>query len=210
MADIVKEMAVQFSAKNGISGPSKQAAESLKQLSAQIKQMQTQSRAMGGVDTLSSSMSKLNSILTGGLIGGGILTAGRSMASMVSDSIEFMDTLDDTSRRIDMTAKQYQTLALAAEMGGSSIESITTAIDKMHKSIGESIYSGKENAGLTRLGMSAKEFIGLNAYESFVKLSKGVSTLGSANLETAALMGVLGKGAASNAGVLRELIPLLD
>jgi hypothetical protein len=112
-------------------------------------------------------------------------------------------SLDDMSQRTGASVDSLSRLSFAAEMSGTSLDSVEGGLRKMQGTIAEAA-SGSKSAqeSLAALGVSVADLEGLSPDEQMRKLADGVRSISDPAQRTAAVMGVFGKSGA-------DLIPLL-
>lgn len=131
-------------------------------------------------------------------IGGGFLAMGTAiigpMAAAVKQFADVGSQLDDMAQRTGVSAGALSELSFAAEMSGTSLESLENGLRKMQKSIVDA-GSGLSTPikALERIGVSVEDLQGLSTEEQFLKLAQGVSEIQDPTLRAATAMDLFGK-----------------
>lgn len=132
----------------------------------------------------------------GGQIAG--LFAGATIAAAVKRTIQWADQLNDTSQRLDVNVEKLQAWEYAAIQTGSSLEKLTTTIEKLRKSQADAARGlGTAKAGLAAFGITGQDDV-----ETMLrKISERVK---SGNFSSGALMGIGGRGATTMIPALKQ------
>lgn len=112
--------------------------------------------------------------------------------------------LDDMSQRTGIGVSTLSELSHAAQMSGTSIEALESALVKQTKFLGD-LQTGSKTAAatLSQLGLSAEDLAGQSGDEAFLSLAEAVSQVPDEVTRANLAMDVFGKGAT-------ELLPLLN
>ena len=170
----------------------------------------------GFSSTLAKAKSKLSafgaaasSIGTGiGLgIGMGIASAASAIpgqvASLVSSQMEAIDKVAKSSDTLGTATEKLIGLGYAGDLAGASMESITGAMAKMNKALGEAIGGSKSaQDAFDALGLDVRGLATIDATDAFGQIADAINRLPNAAQRTAAAMDIFGKSAA-------DLMPLL-
>ena len=121
--------------------------------------------------------------VTGGLFGG--LAGAASVAGIVGFGKKVVDVADkigESSKRIGVTAEEYQKLSFATQQSGTSMDALEVAFAKMFSTIQNSKNpSSKAAEALRKLGLSFKDLDGKTAFEQMRMVMaglKGISDIG--------------------------------
>ncbi len=147
-------------------------------------------RARESVKTLGEGISPFLGVSVGAM-GIGALAEG-----LVS-ALEKMRSIEAGSKRLKMSAEDFQTLGEAAEDAGLSIEEVGGAFAKMRR---EAATGGKV---FDFLGLNAQEISSGNQIEQFGKVAKAIMALKDAQMQDAAANEIFGKSFA-------DILPFLE
>jgi len=116
-------------------------------------------------------LSAFGSLLTGGLIGGG-------MVSFLDRTIKTNDALAKTAAKLGVSVAELQTLQYAANRSGVSTETLNMALQRMVRKLGEAKRGGAEaTKALSLFGVNAKEISQLRPFDAFAELLKSAEGL---------------------------------
>lgn len=162
------------------------AAQGIKKLERQLDALGGKARAIGG------------NLLA---ISAPILGIG---AAAVTHFTAAGSALDDMSQRTGIGVSSLSELSHAAQMSGTSLESLESALVKQTKFLGD-LQSGSKGAAntLAQLGLSTDDLAGLSGDQAFLVLADAVSQVDDEVTRTNLAMDVFGKGAT-------ELLPMLN
>lgn len=109
----------------------------------------------------------------------GLGAAGAAaMAAIFQSTRGPIDELGKLSRRLGTTTEQLAGLQLAAEFNGASANTLSTALEKMQKRLGEAADgTGQAKAALDKMGLSTSELLKLDAAEQFKVIADSISGL---------------------------------
>lgn len=134
-------------------------------------------------------------IAIGAALGAGLVT----LAAGLTKTIERLDKLGDSAKRISVSVESLSALGYAAKLSGSSIESMESGLLKLSKNLGQAA-AGSEQ--LTRLFEALDISLTDTADVAAVKLGKALAGITDGSVRVAAATAAMGKGAG-------ELIPTL-
>ena len=162
------------------------AAQGIKKLERQLDALGDKARAIGG------------NLLA---ISAPILGIG---AAAVTHFTAAGSALDDMSQRTGIGVSSLSELSHAAQMSGTSLESLESALVKQTRFLGD-LQSGSKGAAntLAQLGLSTDDLAGLSGDQAFLVLADAVSQVDDEVTRTNLAMDVFGKGAT-------ELLPMLN
>lgn len=177
-----------------------QVSQALKELEKQTEQSQKPAsgfRGMldglkGGVGGLIGSLGPLGPAIAGAFTLGAITSAIQQVG-------DFAGEITDLSSRLSWTAEQVQKVKFAAEQSGSSINSVTTSVSMLSRTL----VDGNEGAiqALGQLGLNLGQIRSMNSHEAFVMIGEAIGKVPDPMLQTALAMELLGKSGG-------ELIPM--
>lgn len=109
----------------------------------------------------------------------GLGAAGAAaMAAIFQSTRGPIDELGKLSRRLGTTTEKLAGLQLAAEFNGASANTLSTALEKMQKRLGEAADgTGQAKAALDKMGLSTSELLKLDAAEQFKVIADSISGL---------------------------------
>lgn len=161
------------------------AAKGIKNLERQLDALGGKARSIGG-----SLMGLAAPVLGfGGLAVAQFTTAGSA--------------LDDMHQRTGIAVSTLSELAYAAQLSGTSIESLESGLVKQTKFLGD-LQSGSRSAAgtLSQLGLGVEDLAGLKGDQAFAVLAEAVAGVDDEVLQTNLAMDIFGKGAT-------DLLPML-
>jgi hypothetical protein len=117
-----------------------------------------------------------------------------SIFGALSDATKRAEEVHKMSTALGISAKSYQALSLAAKEAGVEQGTLNTVLLKMNSNLGQLAGGSKSAAAAFKLiGMSAKDFAGLDADQSFQKIANAISKLPTPADQSAAALKILGK-----------------
>lgn len=130
-------------------------------------------------------------------ITGGVLYAAKAFS-------DAGDELAKMSQRTGMTVQSLSELKFAADLSGTSIESVEVASRIMSRTLVDAA-QGMQTAkdALSTLGLTTKDFAGLNPDEAFMKMATAVAGIQDPTVRAATAMDVFGRSGT-------QLLPLLS
>lgn len=155
------------------------------------------------ITALQAGLSRAKSLVSGfaGAIGAGLSAAGLVM--FAKSAINAADAVADGSKRIGLSAEEYQKLSFAAEQSGASIETIETAFKKMSSTVTDAIGGNKTAiATLNGLGISLDEVKGKTPNQLFELMADALGQVTDKTQQAAMAQDIFGKSG-------MQLIPML-
>lgn len=144
------------------------------------------------------------SAATGGFFGGLAAVSISGMVGKITEVLSMAGEINDASARLGLTAREYQSLAQAANMNASSIEELGGAFVKFNRLLGEAeMGSASAAAKLDKYGLSVSRLAGMSPEEKLGAIADAIASIDDPAVKTAAAMELLGRGGAA-------LIPLLQ
>jgi ABC-type transporter Mla subunit MlaD len=134
-------------------------------------------------------------IFTAGLVAvQGALATVQGAISSVKQAFDEMDQVADTAARLGTSSDALVALGYAAQMSGSSAETLNGALEKMQNLIGEAA-NGSDTAAkaFAQLGLSVDDLKGLSADQAFAAISEQMQHVGSATDRTKIAIDIFGK-----------------
>ena len=123
-----------------------------------------------------------------------IIRAITSIFGALSDATKRAEEVHKMSTALGISAKSYQALSLAAKEAGVEQGTLNSVLLKMNVSLGKLAGDSKSAAAaFTLIGMSAKDFAGLDADQSFQKIANAISELPNPAAQSAAAFAILGR-----------------
>jgi hypothetical protein len=160
-----------------------------------------------GLNSAKNAVSKFGAGIKSAISGVGGTIAGLvgvgSLIAFGKAAIDSADQVADGSKRIGVSAEQYQKLRYAAEQSGAGIESIEAGFKKMSSTVTDA-NSGNQTAIATinSLGVSMDELAGKSPNEIFEIMADALSQVSDSTKQASLAQDIFGKGGMS-------LIPLL-
>ena len=118
--------------------------------------------------------------------------------------VEFGDTVDKIAARTGASAEFISALGFAAEQSGADIQTLEKAIVGQQRTLNDmnqGLKTAIDSYGV--LGLTAKDFEGLNTEQSFTKIAEALSKVKDPSLRAATALEIFGKAG-------QKLIPLLN
>jgi len=126
--------------------------------------------------------------------------AGLSLGAIVRGTLRTVDAFDQADKaaeRLGMTYNSLVTLQQAANMSGSSAETMNSALQKMTVLLGKAELGEKGAAdALQQMGLSFATLKDLSPEEQFAQIMQAIGSMPSAMARAAAMQDVFGNGAA--------------
>lgn len=148
-------------------------------------------------------------------VGGNILKAGAGftafgaalvapLVAATKSFVDFGDTVDKISSRTGASAEFISALGFAAEQSGADIQTLEKAIVGQQRTLND-MNQGLKTAidSYAALGLTAKDFEGLNTEQSFTKIAQALSEIDDPSLRAATALEIFGKAG-------QRLIPLIN
>ena len=151
-------------------------------------------RAVNIAESAAAKIQKTFAIAGGGFFG----------AAFIADAFRAADVIGDAAKRANVSAESFSRLAYAANLSDVSMGALETGVAKLQKTLGQvALGSGPEAAkALERLGLSAKDLIGLPLERQLGLISDRLRGVASTEEQAAIAAALFGKG-------VNELLPLL-
>jgi hypothetical protein len=123
----------------------------------------------------------------------------------IQAAIEASAGLENLAARTGTTVEGLSSLAAVARLSGTDTEQLATGLTKLDKSLSAlNADSPKSVAAFASIGLSARDFIGLSADQTFQKVAVAMSGYADGVEKTAAAQLIFGKAGASLIPVLRD------
>jgi hypothetical protein len=135
-------------------------------------------------------------VAAGKAIGAGIAVAGTALAALTIQAINFADEIDEMSARLSISTETLSGWAYAAELSGTSLEALISALPKLSKNLTEALDAGSKQAQMFKaLGISVTDADGrLRRVEDVLpELADRFQALDNPTQEAALAMELLGK-----------------
>lgn len=141
--------------------------------------------------------------VVGGLIASGITSAFSAVTSFASNLGEVGGRLVDMSDRTGIGVEALAELEHAAQMGGTSLESLEGGLTKMGVKLADAAAgSDSARAAFDAIGVSVGELQGMSPDQQFERIADGLASISDPGQRAAATMDIFGKSGA-------DLIPLM-
>jgi hypothetical protein len=124
-----------------------------------------------------------------------VIRAITSIFGALAASTKRAEEVHKLSQALGISAKSYQALAHAAGLAEVEQGTLNKSFLQMQNNLGK-LANGSPTVAkaFATIGLSARSFIGLNAEQSFLKIAKSISELGTQAQKTAAAAAMFGKG----------------
>jgi len=138
----------------------------------------------------------------GGAIAGAFAVS--KITSGISSLIDLGDEIGKASKRIGITAEEYQKLSFAARRAGATSNDVERAFKRMSSTIFDAGKGLKESQdALSALGLSFEKLNGMNPDQQFAKIADALNKVDDATTKAALAQDIFGRAGTA-------LIPLLD
>jgi hypothetical protein len=153
----------------------------------------TKDSTKGGLDGIKS---KMKAFGAGVAKIGGVAIAAATAATV--KAIRTGGMIDDLSQRYGIHTDAIQSLSYAAELSGTSLETMVAGIRNMQKGLGNGAISDE----LSKLGLSMSQLAGYSPEQQFARIATALGGVTDQNKKLALTMAIFGKSGA-------DLLPLL-
>lgn len=141
--------------------------------------------------------------VVGGLIAGGITSAFSAVTSFASNLGEVGGRLVDMSDRTGIGVEALAELEHAAQMSGTSLDTLEGGLTKMGVKLADAAGGSKTAvAAFDAIGVSVSELAGLSPDQQFERIADGLAGISDPGAKAAATMDIFGKSGA-------DLLPLM-
>lgn len=118
-----------------------------------------------------------------------VLGGGISVGAFFKEIIDDMNKIDDISSNLDVSTDFVQTLQRAADLGGASLESITTAFEKLQINLAK----GDGVDALKKLGLELSSIRAMNSEDAFMLIGQKINELPDYSMKASVATDLLGK-----------------
>jgi hypothetical protein len=163
------------------------------EIGAKLTQLQAGLRSANGlIRNFSKSVGgALSSV--GGMIG--MSLGGAGIAAFVKSVVSAGDQIADGAKRIGVTAEAYQKLSRAAELTGTSIETVESSFKTMNDTIDAAGQgSAQANTALGRIGLTFAQLKNMGAEERFRTIATALGEVANAGERAALITDIFGRG----------------
>lgn len=145
------------------------------------------------------------SSISSAFVGLGVVAGLGVLIDQVKNLAQAGASLYDTSANLRISVANFQQLSLAATESGASADTLQIALFKMNDTIGKA-QQGNVQAikSFAQLGTTAKDFAGLDTYQSFLKLVGLISQVGDGTLKDADSMAFFGRSAKESGALFSQ------
>lgn len=157
--------------------------------------------AAGAVTGFGSAINAINpALLTfGGNIASSVVNPLKDMVVQAFDSI---DSLGDTAAKIGTTTEALSRLQWAAQMTGSSSESLNAGLQKMNVQLAKAKAGDATSRTLQKIGLNAEELKSMDPAAAFKEIAGGIANIENPADKAATAMQLFGKGGVDLIGTL--------
>lgn len=133
-----------------------------------------------------------------------VIAVVAAIANLTNKTINYGDSIDKQSQKLNMSNEMYQKWALALQMSGADISSLTTGMRTFNTTLSNAS-EGQADAilMLNKLGLSYEDFAGLSVEEIFYKVVEALQTMEAGTEKTKLAQELFGEAG-------QELLPLLN
>ena len=127
-----------------------------------------------------------------------VIRAITSIFGALGEATKRAEEVHKMSTALGISAKSFQALAHAAGLAEVEQGTLNSAFVKMQVNLGKLANGSTTTAkAFATIGLSAKDFIGLNTEQSFLKIADAISKLPTPFAQAAAAVALFGKGSGS-------------
>jgi len=157
-----------------------------------------------GLSSAESSLSSFSSLVSGKVVGTIAAFAGAAVSvHALTSSYEELAGIADKAAQTGFGADSIRTLGFAADMSGTSAETLGNSLGKMTLNAAKAKDGGKEAAAaFEAVGLSVADLKTLSPEQQFSRIADGMQSITDPAARAAAAVGIFGKSGA-------ELAPLL-
>lgn len=155
------------------------------------------------ISGLQSALGKAKNMITGwaGALGGMFTAAG--FVAFGKSAIEAADAVADGSKRVGLSAEEYQKLSYAAKQTGTDMSGVEAAFKKMSSTVADARNGNKQAIDtLAKLGISIDDLKGKSPDQIFSLVADALNMVADATDKAALAQDVFGKGG-------MQIIPML-
>ena len=107
-----------------------------------------------------------------------VIAVGTALTKLTNKTINYGDSIDKQSQKLNMSNEMYQKWALALQMAGADISSLTSGM-RTFNTILSNASEGQADALLTlnKLGLSYEDFAGLSVEDIFYKVVEALQSM---------------------------------
>lgn len=144
----------------------------------------------------------------GRAIGGGMTAAvaagAASLAYMTKQQIGAIDSAVELGQRVGASQREIVGFGLAADIAGSSAETIANGLARMNRQLGDAAGGSKNAIKLfDSIGLSFSELIAMRPAEAFGRVADAIKALPNAAAQASAAVAIFGRGGADLLNVLQ-------
>jgi hypothetical protein len=182
----------------------KMAADSAQMRSELDRVKKELGKTEGALSSISGSLKGIGGIVAGAFT----VSAVAAFASRVNTAA---DSLNDLAGKLNVSASSLNTIQLAAQQSGGTVDGVTTAFQAMNNKLGEAA-SGQaaSAAAFKQIGLQASDLARLAPDETFRKITERISQMQNPYQRAAAAQDIFGKGARDIQGLLNEGTSAID
>lgn len=135
-----------------------------------------------------------------------IQSVGTSFGNYVTGIASSVEATSNLARELGISYQQLTQLQLAAQLSGTSAETLAKAFTKAQVTISKAATGGKEAVqALAAIGLSASDFQGLSSSEQFTLIANAINGIADPAQRAAAAVAIFGRSGAELLPVFREL-----
>lgn len=143
---------------------------------------------------------------TAGAVAGAAIAAGMGVATVaVKKTLNEMDELYMLSQRIALPVEQLSAWAHAADLSGTSLNDMSTAMRKLSSTMDDASKAGSASAiAFERIGLSAEKLKNMSNHEVLLAMADSFSQMADGATKSAIAVELLGRGGLSMIPMLNE------
>lgn len=136
----------------------------------------------------------------------GIRSIGSTFSSFAGGVLQATESTSNLARELGVTYQELTAIQLAAQLSGTSADTLAKAFTKAQVTITKAAAGGKEAVqALSQIGLSASDFQGLSSSEQFTLIANAINGITDPAQRAAAAVSIFGRSGAELLPVFREL-----
>jgi hypothetical protein len=163
---------------------------------------------MGGVKDRAASVTSSLKSIAGVAAAAFSIGAIAAFASRVNDAA---DSLNDLAGKLNVSAASLNTIQLAAQQSGGTVDGVATAFQAMSNKIGEAASGSKQaQQAFAQLGLNARQLAAMQPDQAFRAIADATAKVDNQFQRASMSQDIFGKGARDIQGLLNEGTSAID
>ena len=157
----------------------------------------------GGIGAIAGAIGKVHPVV--GLLTGAFTELGQTAVREISRTAQEIDRMAKASDRMGITTESFAGLQHAAELAGTDMHTLGTALDRLNRELGDAA-SGNQQAQKTfrRLGLDAQRLANIPLDKAFEEIAESISRLPTAAERATAAYSIFGRQAGQLNALMRD------